>query len=259
MDEASHTGGVQSVKKAFSLLNCFARAHRPLSLKELSEMTGWAKSTVHGLLTAMREAGAVAQDDRDGKYRLGTCLFELGNAASKQWDILDLSKPLLQRLCDLTGESVCLAMFDETSVLVLDCVDAGSPLRIVTNIGSRLPLHASALGKAMLSGFTPSRAAAILQSAGMTPYTPHTIITAADMDAELMRIRAEGCAVENGELRVGMRAVAAPITDYYGTSRYAVGVTGMFRRVTDDEFLKAKELVCSAAGEISALICGKQT
>lgn len=243
---------VQSVGKAMELLNCLAVARRPLSLQELALSTGWAKSTIHGLLAAMREYGVVDQSRLDGKYRLGLRLFELGSVVSGTWDVLLIAKPHLQEIARQTGESVHIGMLDRSDVLYLDYADDRRALRIVAEAGTRLPPHCSALGKAMLAYLPEQEALRALGNRELKAYTPHTITGPALLQQEFARIREAGYAVEDGEMRVGLRAVAAPIFNAYKQPAYAIGVTGMFRRVTDETFLLAKQMVADAAAAISA-------
>lgn len=243
---------VRSVSKAMTLLNCLADAGIPLSLSELSACTGWAKSTVHGLLSAMRAFGVIEQEARSGKYRLGIRLFELGGVVGNRFDIRSVARPHLQRISIRVGESASVAVLEGDAALVLDCVDAASALRVVTDVGARLPLHASALGKALLSLLDERECRSTLSRAGLPAYTPHTLTEPADVLADCERIRTVGYAVENGEMRVGMRAVAVPLYGERQQARYALGVTGMFRRVTDETFLLAGQLLLEAAEAIRA-------
>ena len=246
---ADHPSQVKSVSKALRLIDHMAEFKRPLSLLELSQCSGMPKSTVHGLLATLRESGYVEQA-ADGKYHLGTRLFELGNIVSTSWNIVPIARPHLQNIALQTGQSVQLSMIDKAEVLILDHADANSSLRVVTEVGDRLPLHSTASGKAIMAFLPPSQVDRLLRQ-GMPSFTPHTITGAEQMHAVLDKIRQQGYAVEDGENRIGLRGVAAPIFDIDASVRYALGVMGMFRRTLSDEFNCAKDLICSAAQIIS--------
>ena len=241
---------VQSVAKAARLINCLAAVKRPLSLQELSQTVGIPKTTVFGLLAPMREEGWVDQNE-EGKYRLGIRLFELGTIVSASWSIVPIARPQLQMIALHTGQSAQLSMLDKTEVLLLENGDPGSSLRIVSEAGDRLPVHSTASGKAMLAFLPPMQAKSILRSAGMPAFTPHTITSMEDMEAALEQVRAQGFAVEDGETRIGLRSVAAPVFDINGTPRYAISVLGMFRRTSEPDFQAARELVQAAARFVS--------
>ena len=240
---------VKSVAKAIRLIDCFAEARRPLSLQELAQVTGMPKSTVHGLLAPLRESGIISQA-ADGKYHLGIRLFELGSIVSASWNIVPLARPHLQNIAVQTGQSVQLSMIDKGEVLIVDYADTNSSLRVVTEVGDRLPVHSTAAGKAMLA-YLPKVQAESLLKGELVSFTPHTIATAEGMDLEIEKIRARGISVEDGEHRIGLRGAAAPVFNIYGEPRYALGVIGMFRRTSSDDFLTAAELVRSAAEQIS--------
>ena len=115
----SHENGpVRSVAKALRLLDLLMEAHQPLTLAALSEQTGWLKSTIHGLLSTMRES-AVVDRQSDGRYCLGVRLFEYGCAVGASWSVSDLAKPHLQHLASVTGQSVFLSMLNRSEVITI--------------------------------------------------------------------------------------------------------------------------------------------
>ena len=240
---------VKSVAKAIRLIDYFAEARRPLSLQELAQFADMPKSTVHGLLAPLRESGLVGQAS-DGKYHLGIRLFELGSIVSASWNIVPLARPHLQNIAIQTGQSVQLSMIDKGEVLIVDYADTNSSLRVVTEVGDRLPAHSTAAGKAILAYLPRVQVEGILKG-DLPSFTPHTICTVEGMMAEIEKIHAEGVAVEDGEHRIGLRAAAAPLFNIYGEPNYALGVIGMFRGTSSEAFLVAKALVKEAAEQIS--------
>src|SRR5659263_197101 len=136
VDRQAH---VLSLGKSFALLGCLKQAGSSLSLKELAERTGFPKSTIHNLLSTMREFKAIEQDI-DGRYRLGTYLFELGCAVEKQWNISKIAQPYLESICANVNESVSVGVLDGHSVLILNSIVASNPMRVITDIGTRLPI-----------------------------------------------------------------------------------------------------------------------
>lgn len=242
---------VKSVAKAMQLLELMAKEARSLSLQELSQRTGLPKSTIHALLSTMIDFSMVAQDVLDGKYRLGIRLFELGNVVTGTWNGLEVARPYLQDIMLKTEESVNLGVLDRDEILIIEHIDSGNPLRVMIERGTRLPMHCTAMGKVLLASIPPSQAKRIINNLPLQAYTPHTIVSVSDLEAELDKIRTDGYAIENGEMRVGMRAVAAPVYDVRGSAVYAIGITGMFRRISDDVFIEARDLVVNAAFGVS--------
>ena len=109
---------IHSVAKAIRLLDLLAERTKPATLTELYQATGWPKSTIHGLLSTMREAGLIEQMP-NGRYWLGIRLFEYGCAVSNAWDIGTIARPYMQKICVELGESVFLSVFDRAAVVTL--------------------------------------------------------------------------------------------------------------------------------------------
>lgn len=145
---ASH---VQSVAHALMLLDMLARENREMSLTEIANTVGWPKSTVHGLIATMRDYSYIDQSPTTGYYRLGIRLFELGNLVARNWDIRALALPAMQDLNNRLGEMVQLATEDKGEVLYLEKLDSTHMMRIVSEIGTRLPMHCTGLGKVLLA------------------------------------------------------------------------------------------------------------
>ena len=120
----------------------------------------------------------------------------------------------------------------------------------MAQVGTRMPLHCSAMGKAILA-FLPAEETAVLLQNGISVYTPHTVTDPDELQKQLDETVQSGYAIENGERIIGMRGVAAPIFDRFGRAEYAIGVTGMFRRISDEAFLRAAHLCRDAAQQIS--------
>ena len=236
------------------LLQILSQVGHPMSLKELSERCGYPKSTVFGLLTTMRTYDVITQTE-EGKYALGLRLFEYGRQVERSWDISLVAHPYMERLCQQTGASVVLSICEGDSVITLDQVEARDKLRIVSDVGARLPIYCTSQGKLFLA-YKPQKEADkfLRQQQQMTPFTPHTIIDPAALLQEIALCRANGYAVENGEYKIGLRSVSAPIYTVEGQVRYTIGVIGMFRSAHSDEFQDAVEQVCATAAMISAAL-----
>ena len=244
------TEPVRAIAKACTLLDLLTEAKRPLSLGELTRSTGWAKSTVYGLLSSMRSCNLVEQDAQSGRYTLGVRLFEYGSAVNSTRNIIALSREPMERLVRLTGESASLSMLDRGETLVLLHAEADSGFHIVSETGAHLPAFCTAQGKVLLSALSDAAVRRIFD-ARFQQFTPHTVSDADALLKELGTVREKGFAIENGEFKIGVRGVAAPIRDHTGAIRYAVGLIGMFRRVDSDEFRAATAEVRKTAATIS--------
>lgn len=242
---------VQSVERALLLVDLLAQENREMALTEISKRIGWPKSTVHGLLTTLRDFGYIDQSPATGHYRLGVRLFELGNVVARGWDIRSIAMPAMQRLNNLLGEMVQLAMEDKGEVLYLEKLDSNHIMRIVSEIGARLPMYCSGLGKMLLAYKTPAEVNWILSRHGMRAMTSRTITSRAELEKELAKIRRQGYAVDDREIMDSLRCVAAPIRDRDGKVKYAVSVSGLANSLQGDRFDKALEALRETAEDIS--------
>ena len=241
---------VHSVDKAMELLELLLHHRLPMTLQELAAASGYPKSTIHTLLATLRRHGMVRQNE-DGRYALGIRLFEFGCAVTARWDITRPARPYLERLAARTGASAFIAVLEGDHAISLDQCVGGDGLQVVPEIGSRLPLHATAQGKLFLSLLSDSDALQRVQRAGLTAYTPHTITDSGVLLHAMDRIRRDGWATEDGEYKIGLRATAAPVYDQFGQAKYALGVVGLFRRVSSGEFQDALEQTVLHARQLS--------
>lgn len=242
---------VQSVEKAIRVLDVLAQENRDMSLTEIAAALGWPKSTVHGLLATLREYQFVDQSHGTGRYWLGVKLFELGNQVARSWNIRPLARPVMRRLNEAFGEMVQLAKEEDGEVLYIDKMESSQMMRIVSEIGTRLPMHCSGLGKALLAHKPPEEVKRILKRRGMRAMTARTITTPQALEAELVRIRRQGYAIDDREIMEGLRCIAAPIFDRDGNVRYAVSVSGIVSSISGERFERILAGVLKAAEDIS--------
>jgi len=242
---------VRSLARALRLLEALAGTDREISLTELADKLEWPKSTVHGILATLRDYRFVDQSDANGRYRLGVRLFELGQKAARNWGIRDIALPVMQRLNAQCGEMVQLATEDAGEVFYLEKLDSTHIIRIVSEIGTRLPIHCSGLGKVLLAYRAPAEARGILMRNGMRRMTNNTITDPARMEIELKKIRKQGYAIDNQEIMEGLRCVAAPIKSMNGDVKYAISVSGFVERLSGDYLEFVKNALIESAAEIS--------
>ena len=187
---------IHSVAKAIRLLDILTESGQPASLTELYQKTGWPKSTIHGLLSTMRESGLIEQTP-NGRYWLGIRLFEYGCAVSNSWDIGTIARPHMQSICVELGESVFLSVFDRAAVVTLAEEESRASLRVVSEVGARLPVYCTSQGKLFLASVSQAECRRILRQAELKAYTPNTLTQPEQFTAELQRIREQGYAVVN--------------------------------------------------------------
>ena len=251
MEKAATT--INSVDKAMELLDILLSERTVLSLQELTERSGFSKSTVHALLSTMCRHNVVSRE-KGGRYRLGVRLFEYGCAVADGWDISREARPYLEELSEKTRASSFLSLVNGLDVIIIGQYAGGSGLHVTLDVGTRLPLHATAQGKVLLAHMEEREVIKHLRQSGMPAYTPHTVTDEETLLRGLSDIRANGYAVEDGEYKIGLRSVSVPIYDNAGSVCYAIGVVGLFRNTRSDEFQNAIRQTVSAAEQISKML-----
>lgn len=242
---------VQSLAKALQIIDFMGAHKKPVSLKEISEQMGWPKSTIHGLLATLRDYNFVSQSAVDGKYILGIRLFELGNALMASWDISRAAHPLMVQLNSRFGETVHLATEEKGEVLYLEKIDSNHLLRIVSQVGARLPMHCTGVGKVLLAYRTPKEIRQIIQAHPLESYTSKTITNPLTLEKELERIRERGFAYDEGEIMDSLRCVAAPIFSSDGSVSYSLSVSGLDSNIGNERLETITKALLNACAIIS--------
>ncbi|MDR1560549.1 MAG: IclR family transcriptional regulator [Clostridiales bacterium] len=247
------TGGshVKSVEHAIQILELLALEDREMSLTEISEKLQWPKTTVYGLIATLRNYRFVHQSPGSGRYSLGIRLFEMGHNVARKWNIRTAALPLMKQFQLQYGETVQLGTEDQGEVLYVEKLESEQPLRIVSEIGGRLPMHCSGLGKVLLAYKTAADVKLILHQRGMARVTRRTITEPAKLEKELALIRERGYAFDDREIMDGLRCVAAPIYDRDGTVKYAVSVSGLADIFQDEYLERLRQSLLRMAVEIS--------
>jgi len=251
LESANH---IQSVVKAINILELLAAKGRELSLSEIARDLEQAKSTVHGILSTLRDYGYVRQSSHTGKYTLGIRLFEIGNKVTAIADVRTVASPYLIKLGNEVGETVQLAILDQGEVLYIDKKESQQSIYIATKIGSRLAPHCSGLGKVLLSELPVQSRRQLISEKGLVRLTKNTITDPDKLEQELARVREQGYAIDNEESMNNLRCVAAPIRDHEGKIIAALSVSGPVFRLTDSRVMELAEVVVDYALQISSAL-----
>lgn len=243
---------VRSVAKALMVLNVLAGHQREMSLGNIAKEMQLAKSTAYGLLATLRDFGYIEQSPLDGKYRLGVRLFEVGNAVANSWDVRQVGAPFIQTLVDVLGETVHLVILDKGEVLYIDKRESTKSLRIVSQVGTRLPAHCTGVGKVFLANLPIGEVKRIIASKGLSRYTKNTITDFRQLEDELNLIRQQGYALDNEEIMESLRCVAVPLRDHIGKVCAAISVSGPLSRFVGEQLETIVNLIVRIGQELSA-------
>jgi len=217
--------GAPSVKKAFAILSAISSFKDGMGVSDLSKKLKIAKSTVHGMTSALEELGAVMRDPLTKRYKLGFALLEIGRSAYSQIDLQTSARPVTEKLMDKTRTSVFLGILNWDQVTILDVVEARGDLNITAPVGSTIPLLAGAVGKVFLASMPEDQAERIVQSKGLPRFTDNSILDRNAYFDELRQVKENGYAVDDEEYIMGVRAVASPLNGL-GQLRSAIWAVG---------------------------------
>ncbi|GAA2093725.1 allantoin degradation transcriptional regulator AllR [Microlunatus panaciterrae] len=241
--------GVQTVSRAFELLDLIADHGSSVTISELSTTSGLPLPTVHRLLKALVALGHVRQTP-SRRYALGPRLIRLGEVASQTLGAT--AKPFLTELVNFTEETSNFAIREGDLVVYVAQVPSRHSMRMFTEIGRRVLPHCTGVGKALLAQLPDSSVKEILQRNGMPAMTTQTITTADELMKDLERIRQRGWAEDNGEQEIGVRCIAAPVL---GTGiQAAISVSGPSARLTPEVAESVGPYLLKVAAELATAI-----
>jgi IclR family acetate operon transcriptional repressor len=245
---------VQSVVRSLDLLD--ALGSESLGLVALAERTGLQPSTAYRLLGTLQRRGYVSRNLHTGQFRIGHRLLELAALATSASETLRATvRPHLEQLRDVTDETANLVVLDQLSIVYIDQVESPRAIRMFTSIGRRVPLHASAAGKAILA----ISSEALLNdraSAGLDRLTRNTLGSRQPLEQDLATTRDRGFAVDNEEYELGVVCVAAVIIGPDGGPAGAISVSGPTERMRDADLARLGKLVRRHAAEASSELGG---
>jgi IclR family acetate operon transcriptional repressor len=252
---AEPAGSVQAIDRGLAVLAIIAGSDG-LTLTDLSQTAGLAPSTAHRILTSLEAHRFVFHDQERGLWLIGVGAFEVGTAFLRNRRLAGIGRLVMHELMEVTGETVNLGIEDGGEVVFISQIESHSALRAFFRAGSRAPIHASGVGKALLAEMPEARVREILYKRGLAKFTDRTLVAPAALFQELQVIRRRGWAVDDEERNPGMRCVAAAVFNEYSEAIAGVSVSGPTVRLTPERALELGPLVKRAADEITASIGG---
>jgi len=204
---------VQSVDRALAILGIVSQ-HNQIGITDICKALDLNKTTVYRLLSTLMNNGYIEQVKGSNKYRCTFKLFEMGNKRIQDLDLLEEAKPALEKLADLTKETVHLVVEEGTEIVYIHKVESTNTIRMHTWVGKKNPMYRTAVGKAILAFSDKEKAIDIWNKSEIVQNTPYTITNINDFLEQLVLVRKNGYAIDNEETEIGIRCVAAPILDF---------------------------------------------
>lgn len=240
-------GKNQSVTRAFTILEHLAKADGMKDLAAISKDLNMNKSTVYRFLSSMAEQGYVHQDEESGRYALGAKVTWLASKFLEGVEVRHLAHSVLKELSLKTNETVHLGLLDGFEVVYIDKVDGNGAIRMASRIGGRMPIHCTALGKAIFASHPEDQWRDYVLEGRLIPRTSQTLTEPELFYEEIYKVRQLGYAIDDCENEDGIRCIAAPIRDYSEKVYAALSVSGWTKTMTHEKIAAlAPELVRSA-------------
>lgn len=247
---------IQAVQRALRLLDLLSQQDEGARLGELAERSSLAPSTVHRLLTTMEEQRFVQFSPADGFWHIGQASYRTGMAFTRRGNMAGLAIPFLRRLRDKARETVNLAAIQAGEIVMLSQIEGRDILRSLARPGDGVGMTSSGLGRAILAHYPEAEIEQVIQRVGLPRITPRSIVRPGDFAVELARIRSRGFALDDEEVQVGLRCVAAAIFDATGDAIGAVSISGPATRLADARIESLGALVAEAAAAITEALGG---
>lgn len=228
-------------------------AQNAMSADELAAALGVHRRTANRLIDVMTEAGWVEADDEASRsVRLTTRVLTVAGEVMRRTDLIRAGGPIVRRLRDRVDESSHLSVVSDGAAVNILEEPSRHPLAVTQVVGNRVPLHCSAVGKA-ITAFRPEFAD-LLRSGDLARFTPNTLTSAEALDREFERIRRDGYAMDDAELYPDTRCVAAPVRDAFGRVVASIGTSGPAVRLTRDRAEVIARIVVDEAAAVSHVL-----
>lgn len=244
MAEKNKDNGVRSIQRALHILLCFNWNERELTMTEITEKIGLAKSTTSRLLMTLEVEGFIKRDTSTNKYSLGHNIYYLGRVAKEGMAINDVARPIMEEINKATQETINLYLLDSMESVCSFQIESPLPIRQATKIGERSPLWAGASGRAILAGLEEK--AWYEMTKELKAYTSNTV-TDPHAFIDIMRsIKEKGYVISLGEKNDQVGCIASPIFDVHGKVIGSIAISGPVFRFPEDTDLFSTLIVDGA-------------
>ncbi len=214
---------LQSLAKGLTVLQAMAEANQPMALSEIARAASTSNATATRICYTLSQMGFIDRDPQR-RFFITPKILSLGHSAVCSLGWRNVAQHYLERLSAEIKETVNLSVLEGCELIYIARVNTGRILPFDLQLGSRLPVYCTSMGKALMAFSPPEQAGEVLDQIDFAPLTHRTITNREQYQAELDRVRAQGYAVNDEELSVGLRSVAAPILDNHGWSLAAINI-----------------------------------
>lgn len=251
--DGSNKSQAPALDRGIDVVEFMAARQEPLSFSEILAAMHIPRASLVRILNTLVNRGFIDKLQENGRYRLGMKLLYLGHRLQDKIRLRTLAVPFMQQLSQLTRETVELSTLDQDQLVLLDQIEGQGDVRLYSRVGAAYPyFHVVAVGKLYLAHMEPTKRRRSLQKIGLPAVTGNSITDLEVLEQELATILETGYAVEDQELRKGVRRVVAPIFDHTGALAGCLGVAAPIFRLSTEDFPRVGKIVRGVADEVSA-------
>ncbi|MEM7798646.1 MAG: IclR family transcriptional regulator [Chloroflexota bacterium] len=245
---------VQSLERAFSILDTIANSPDETGVTAIGELTGLHKATVSRLLGTLEQLGAVERLPANDGFRIGKTILSLAKQIDPSTQLVQIARPHLQELADITGEAASLEIPDGQSILYIDQVQTQHHIRVNSWVGRIYPIHTITSGPIFMGNWS-ERAIKRYFSRKISRPAPHTITSYKAMKEVIEEVEELGYAYASDQYELGLTGVSAPIINDQGDAVAAINVCGpTFRFPAEGQLSNVVSRITKAANAISKII-----
>lgn len=256
-DIASQSGDpnfMTSLARGLTVIQAFSQQRRLMSISQISQKTGIPRAAVRRCLYTLNKLGFVSAED-GRNFALRPRILSLGHAYLASTPLAKAAQPVLRHISNTLNESSSIAILDGDDILYIARASTSRIMTIDLDIGSRLPAAHTSMGRVLLAYLPTEERDAHLARTKLIQYTPHTLITVADLRAELDKVRTQGYAIIDQELEIGLRSIAVPIASSDGKVVAAINIGVQAARVSiSDLETRVLPVLRTGANELSLLL-----
>lgn len=244
---------VQGLQRGFAVIKAFAADATRLTIADVAERTGLTRAVARRYLFTLSELGYVVQNE--AQFALTPRVLDLGFTYLSTLDVATVAQPVMETVAERLHESCSMSVLDGHECVYVARVPAKRIMSINLAVGSRLPAHATSMGKVLLAYLSPEHLDLYFLSATLRPFTKRTICTESALRRALQEVRERGWAFADQECEDGVRTVAVPLYNRRLSVQAAINVAGHASRVSM-KALRAEHLplLLDAARKISAAL-----
>ncbi len=242
---------IKSLDRAINLLEMLVRSENGMGVTELSRELDLHKSTVFRLLDTLKYRGYVEKNDDNQNYIIGIKLFELGSRVLNDIDSRNRVRPYLEELKEKTDETVHLGILDDGEIIYVDKVESNATIRMYSQVGRRVPVHSTSLGKVILAHLPEERVREIIEYKGLPEEGKNTITDPDELIEHLKKVKEQGYAVDDEEQEEGIRCIAGPVFNHRGEIQSSFSISAPITRMDKERLDKLSELIVEYSKKMS--------